>query len=950
MTDFDPNDSQQRLIDSTDGLYLVDAGAGTGKTFTVTRRYASIVEQDGVDPEDVLLVTFTNNAAAEMRERIVSQSAYSVRELADAPIQTFHSLAHDLLEEHGHAAPTYLDVDDRITGSTRIVEDDLVEEALFREFIGQFIDANPAYDTIFAAISDTTELLDVIKELAAKGVFPDGDGWYRDGEAHLDGDFHAFEALFQEANQPRNGGSKQSELRDSLSRYGDNKTYLPEAPEKWELRGGRGTKQVPHGVASAAFEEDRTSLKTFLHDVYHEYLSFALRRNYLNFSFLQLFAFVLLCENHDLRDRLGYEYVMVDEFQDSSEIQFKLTLLLAGTNNICVVGDWKQSIYSFQYADVDNIREFETRLDGFASDLNSDADIDRVSYPTAPVTRLELDVNYRSTQSLLDFSEHALTTPATGRDDVDVDAIDAAITSLTAETDADNTVIEALQSPDEHEAILEKIDEIVDNDAYAVEGEDGEFRAPTYGDIAVLTRTRDFGRELLDTAGEYGLPLAYEGGIELFRTDAAKLLLAWLRILERDADRGWALVLEEAGYTIDEVEHVLENGAYPDGMVAFREDLREFETFGGIARRVFGRYGCEGPTADVVIHTVQSVFEATTFTRGDLIGFIEDAIDAGSTHEVHAAAGTDSVTVQTIHATKGLEYPIVVLGNMNANKFPSTGGGSSTVVYEDPIGIRQRKQYDEEAHGVPHIYDNWHADVLRWTLPQNYDEERRLLYVAITRAESHVVFTAGEEPNRFIEALPVPVQAVEPDLSSVTPDPAAGSPFTVEIDGSSGPSRFSPHTFIDDGVFEEGNGGRGMAFGTGVHEFAEAYALGEDVEPANDDEANVRGLLDSLTGELHAEEEAFLPLDVDGDRVTISGVIDLLHVTPAGVEIVDYKTDLDRHAESEYQKQLSVYYHVVSELYPDRDVTASIFYTADGERREIDPLGTAALRDLAREA
>jgi len=84
----------------------------------------------------------------------------------------------------------------------------------------------------------------------------------------------------------------------------------------------------------------------------------------------------------------------------------------------------------------------------------------------------------------------------------------------------------------------------------------------------------------------------------------------------------------------------------------------------------FERYGCEGPTADVVLHTVQSVYEATTLTRGDLIRFIEDAIESGSTHEVQAGAGTNSVTVQTIHATKGLEYPIVILANMNTNKVP----------------------------------------------------------------------------------------------------------------------------------------------------------------------------------------------------------------------------------------------------------------------------------------
>lgn len=74
MTDtaITPNDQQQELIDATEGTYLVDAGAGTGKTFTVTRRYANILDQDDVEPEDLLLLTFTNNAAEEMKDRIVA--------------------------------------------------------------------------------------------------------------------------------------------------------------------------------------------------------------------------------------------------------------------------------------------------------------------------------------------------------------------------------------------------------------------------------------------------------------------------------------------------------------------------------------------------------------------------------------------------------------------------------------------------------------------------------------------------------------------------------------------------------------------------------------------------------------------------------------------------------------------------------------------------------------
>lgn len=945
MSDIEPNPEQRELINAIEGLYLVDAGAGTGKTFTVTRRYANIVEQDGIAPSDVLLVTFTNNAAEEMRDRIVRNSEYGMRELSNAPIQTFHSLAHDILDEHGHDAPTYLGVEETITGSTRIIEDDIIEQALFREFIGQFIDSHPEYNEFFTAISETTELLDLIKELSAKGVFPTETGWYRDGESHLDGDFAAFETLFTDINQPRNAGSKQSKLRSKLSKYGKEKTYLPDAPERWELRGNG--KQIPADVAGRVFEDDRTALKQFVHDVYHAYLEFALRRNYLNFGFLQLFAFVLLCEDHDLRERLGYEYVMVDEFQDSSEIQFKLMLLLAGTENICVVGDWKQSIYSFQYADVDNIREFDERLDRFAEELNRDAD--RVTFPTTTAASKQLTRNYRSTQSILRFSTQALTARATNSELLDVEAISEAVTRLKADTDHDESRIEALTSEDEHEAILAKIDDIVDNDDYAVEGDDGEYRAPTYGDIAVLTRTRDFGRDILDTASEYNLPMAYEGGIEVFRTDAAKLLLAWLRILERDADRGWALVLEEAGYTIDEVKAITDRGAYPEAMVTFRENLREMETFGGVARRVFDRYDRSGPTADVVLDTIQSVHGTTTFTRGELIQFIEAAIEDGSTHEVDAGAGTNAVTVQTIHATKGLEYPIVILANMNTNKFPSTGGSGSDIAYTDPIGLRQRKVYSEEAHDVPHVYDNWRTDVLNKCLPQNYDEERRLLYVAITRAESHVILTGGENPNVFLDELPVNIETVDPDLSAFSSVDDESSPFTVDIPDPDGPASYSPHTFIDDAVFEGDTGGRGMEFGSEVHEFAERYVLDEGVDTDGDpDKENVREFLDSLDGKKIAEIDAFLPLTVDDKEVTIGGIIDLLHITPDRVDIIDYKTDLTTHAEDEYEKQLSIYYHVVADQYPDRSVSASIFYTDDGNRRRITHLSKSELREMVR--
>jgi ATP-dependent exoDNAse (exonuclease V) beta subunit len=637
---------------------------------------------------------------------------------------------------------------------------------------------------------------------------------------------------------------------------------------------------------------------------------------------------------------------MVDEFQDSSAIQFELALLLADTDNLCVVGDWKQSIYGFQYADVENIRSFDDRLSTVAAALNRDAE--RVSWPTDDVTSLSLRRNYRSTGPILDLSTAALSVPATASEDPDPVAVDP----LVPDTDRDDSVIEAIQHEDEHEAVLTKLQEIVENDDYLVEAEDGTLRDPDYGDIAVLTRTRDYGRELLATAERYGLPMAYEGGIELFHTDEAKLLLAWLRILEYDDDRGWAVVLERAGYLLDEIDAILDpdhDATPPAAMAAFRDDLAAMATLGGVARRVFERYGLAGPTADQVLTTVQSAREATTMTRGDLIRFVERGIEGDATAEVDTGTGTDAVTVQTIHATKGLEHPIVVLANMTQGRFPPTGGGRQTIRYDDPVGLRQRAVYDENAYDLPHVLDDWHSEVLRHCLPRGYDEERRLLYVAITRAERHLVFAAGETPNAFLEALPVDVATLEPDVTEVDDAATMQSTLAADILPTAGPTGHTPHTLMRTEPFEDVEGGRGTAYGTQVHEFAEAYARGRSVEPSDPDERHVAAFLDGLDGEVIVEEDATLPLEVDGDRVVVSGVVDLLHVTPERVAVVDYKTDRGRHGEAEYRTQLSVYAHVASAVYPEREVTASILYTATGERVSVDPLSLAELRATVRE-
>ncbi len=940
----DPKGKQEDVVNGTSGIYVVDAGAGTGKTFTITHRYANLLEKERLEPDDILLITFTNNAAAEIKERVVANCDYSMAALRDAPINTFHGFCHQFLLEYGFESPTVLGINDRITSSTRLLENKVVEQDHFREFFTRFVDDHPDHHDQIRLLRDSSSLLGLIKQLAAKGVFPTAEGWFRNGESYLDGDFEAFKDLFDTANEPNEGanGPTQSDLRDRLGRYDRNRNYLSDAPPKSELRSGYP--QIDDAWAERAFHEDRSSLKSFVHDVYFEYVEFALQRNYLNFSFLQMFAFALLCENDSLRQSIQFEQVMVDEFQDTSEIQFKLVLLLAGAENICVVGDWKQSIYGFQYASVDNIRQFTKRIQQYKTELNSDGD--RVRYPVDDVTKISLRRNYRSTQSILNLSDKSLVLPATQTEEID-HGIKDEITSLESTTDYDHSQIDAITSADEHDEILTRIEHIVDNEEYAVEDEDGNLTRPSYDDIAILTRKRKFGRKLQKRAREFGIPMAYEGGVRLFETDHAILLLAWLRILENEhSRRGWAVVLEEAGYTLDEINHILETEQYPEAMHGFRDRLAQLDTIAGVCRVILARYGFDDAYADTLISVLQGTFEEKTGNRGDVVRFIERSLENGATHDVNDSPGGDSVTIQTIHAAKGLQHPIVIVADINEHSFPASGGSGSRIRYEDPIGLRTTKLYADE-DGRPHIYDNWRYRVLSAPLGRDYDEERRLLYVAMTRAESHLLFSAGENPSPFFEELPLTPREVESELTPRTAPDSEQAKLQVTVPMSSSPIGHTPHSLMDDGVFEEVEEGKGMEFGTQVHDFAERYAEGDSVEPQNPDEERVAAFLDRLPGELRPEENAYLPIEVDGHQVTISGIIDLLHLTTEEIDIVDYKTDRGRHAQSEYRKQLTVYYHVVRQLFPERRINTSIFYTADGELVNVDPHTMEDLVELA---
>lgn len=929
-----PNDQQRKLIENTEGIYIADAGPGTGKTYTISLRYAHILENMDVDPDDILLITFTNNAAENMKERIINKCSYDKAALRDAPISTFHSRCSRILQRYGFKAPKILGIDDRLTSSTGVIENEVIEMQEFMRFVNSFIEEHPEYNHFYRTMYNYGDLLGLIKSLGAKGIIPTKESWFRNSDKHLDGDFDKFKELFDEKNEPIPGanGFKQSELRSKMNKY-KNKCFTKDAPSYEDIRGDGP--DIPAEWAETCFQEDREELKQFIHDIYFEYIKYALSRNYINYSLMIMFAFALLCEDHELRKKLAYDYVMVDEFQDTNEIQFKLALLLSKNGNICVVGDWKQSIFSFQYASVDNIIQFEDRLNDYKEELNQD--FERITYPVDIKEEIPLVENYRSTQDIIDFSEQGLLVEATKKERLDKEKIKEKITKLKEVNNPHPTEIGAYTADDEIELILWKITELVDNEDYEIKDGD-DMRKLEYEDIAVLTRTRKFGLKLLNTAEDSDVPVAYEGGIELFLMEPSLLLLAWLRVV-KDAysKRGWSVILERAGYKFPEVKHILSNHKYPSDMLTFRNRLRRAETIGQLSKMVFERYSINDAFSDKITEVLQSIYNSTYLNISDMINFIEENIETNQTHEVDSTTEENVFKIQTIHSSKGLEYPVIMVADIGGGG----GGFGSTISFNEPIGLRQNKIYSEES--LPFNYDNWKKFVLSRCLGGDHDEERRLFYVAMTRAKNYLYLTAQKDKeSEFFNNMDIEPEYVEPEIKPVKGKIQKREEFSAGAVKTHSPVKYSCHSLIDESCFENGKG-MGTEYGSKVHNFAERYVKGENVEPDNKDEENVKKFIDSLDGELMAEIQCLLPLEVKDRRILFDGIIDLIHVQKDLVQVIDYKTDRDRDALKEYRKQLSVYHNVLEGVYPRKKVESYVFYTEKGELVPVDAMGVEEL-------
>jgi ATP-dependent helicase/nuclease subunit A len=970
---------QDTLAESLEGIYLVDAGAGTGKTHTIVRRYQKILEH-GIPPKNILLITFTRIAANQMREDVITNTSgeISITDFLEAPILNFHSFCTRLLKNFGTDSPSHLQIDESLSKNFSIIEDRFYESELFANFFSRFKKENSEkYKNIFLSLNDDSKtVLVIIKKLCNRGIFPLKSGWFNESDVLMKGNFSEFSLKFEELNKKAMQANKNVEKQNKMynifkliSKY----IYMDYIFERM-VSGKRGNPEV---IEELFRDESQELLVEFTRHIYHSFIEFMLKRNVLNFDFVVMLAFMILYNDDKIRESNQFEYIMVDEFQDTDEIQFQLLMLLAknmnGSANIAVVGDWKQGIYGFRNTTIENITKFSERLPAFKKLLNRKKERIKYEVSEGKVGKIIFEYNYRSSQKILNFSRKTLLCKGTDEEEVDEKTILENFSEpLKAKRDLDDLSeikfyrTKEKNSDEEVELILKKISELTLEDKYKIREFDANGkilseRKVNYSDICILSRTKNFGLKLQKEALKKGMPVNYEGGLELFSSEQGILVLAWLRLLLNERNiKGWLPVYEKEGYKFYEMFSLLrdsgsrEYGLFRNPLDEFLQSLKERkDNIIFIVEAILKRYGFDDEFGVAIINEVSKWIKSGLISIGELIHLIDNS--KNETFEIQLNKTNDAVVFRTIHSVKGLEFPIVILANCNTRIFPDVKNFMNNIIFHPATGLRFRKIYGTKGK-YSYVFNNWKSDtLLNMFKRDNYDEERRLLYVAATRAKQYLYMTASNPSPFFTELSDKTGYPVITDFNyEIKPIKAEEEISSQKIrmpeDINRGKRFISVHGLMKDAVKTEEDenfieysqpGGKDFAmtsrseafeYGNQIHNIAQKLANGFEINSDLDDVNRIKKIISNLkANELKSEVDFLFPKD----EKIIRGTIDLLAFYDDRIEVIDYKTDRNKNYLENYKIQVEIYKDVVRSIYKDKKVIGKIFFVRLNELYEL---------------
>ena len=633
------NEQQKEAVLHTEGPLLILAGAGSGKTRVLTHRIAYLIEEKGINPWNILAITFTNKAAGEMRERVDNLVGFGSESIW---VSTFHSMCVRILRRH-------------------------------IDLLG--------FDTNFT-IYDTDDQKTLMKDICKL--------------LQIDTKIFRERSLLVAISQAKN------ELV---------------TPEEFRIQ--------------AQGDFSRQKIAT----VYEEYEKQMRANNALDFDDLLVKAVQLFQTQADVLDyyQERFRYIMVDEYQDTNTVQFELVRLLSAKyRNLCVVGDDDQSIYKFRGANIRNILDFEQ------------------VFPDAKVIKLEQ--NYRSTSNILNAA-NAVIRHNHGRKDK---------TLWTDNGEGDKINVRQFDTAfDEAEYIVGDIRERVESGKAA------------YNDHAILYRTNAQSRMFEEKFVTANIPYKIVGGINFYARREIKDLLAYLKTIDNGRDdlavrriinvpkRGIGLTsinrvqeyasgreigFYEALRAVDLIPNIGRGASKLESFVAliehFKTDAKEL-TISELMQEILEETGYieslkeEGSEeAESRIENIDELISKITAYEETCEDRDEPATLNGFLEEVALVADIDSldesndyVVLMTLHSAKGLEFPHVYLAGMEDGIFPSY----MTITADDP---------------------------------EEVEEERRLCYVGITRAEEELTLTCarrrmirGEtqynKMSRFLKEIPM---------------------------------------------------------------------------------------------------------------------------------------------------------------------------------------------------
>ena len=615
------NDKQREAVYTTDGPVLILAGAGSGKTTVLINRVAYLIGAKNVFPSQILAITFTNKAAAELKSRLETMLG-SKGEMVWA--STFHSLC------------------------VRILRRDI-------EKIGY-----PSSFNIF----DRADQLTVVKECLK--------------ELNLD--------------------DKTYPAKSILSYIGRAKDEL----------------LTPEQFAKSTAGDFRMEKVAQIYELYQKKLQ---KYGSVDFDDIIMLTVKLFEENKDVLAyyQRKFQYIMVDEYQDTNHAQYRLVSLLADAHkNLCVVGDDDQSIYKFRGANIENILSFEKQ------------------YTNAKVVKLE--ENYRSTQNILDAANNVIKNNV-GRKGKSLWTSKGAGTKI--------KLIKAQNEHDEGQKIAESIESLSRN-GYA------------YNDFAVLYRTNAQSRVIENMLLRNAIPYRVLGGLRFFDRKEIKDVLAYMKLINNPSDNvSLKRIINEpkrgiGKKSVEDAElmsaqnniSMFEVCQKSSGKLkAFADMLMEIKqnnyTISKMVEVILDKTGyLEALINENTVEAttrIENIKELVTDAKEYEKSAEEEPTLAGYLEKISLVADVDNydetqdvVVLMTLHSAKGLEFPVVFIAGMEDGIFP----------------------------GYQSMMSN-----------EELEEERRLAYVGITRAKqilhishafSRTLFgsTSYNQPSRFLAEIP----------------------------------------------------------------------------------------------------------------------------------------------------------------------------------------------------